>query len=126
MTTLIQPIVQDLDSVVFCKMLSKADRLVSPESHTAIQIFNHWRAYTQFPGTSFADNYFQCEIKIVECDFEQDFQLVANFPTYGNWLIDKSSKVQKVFLKCADETYLQVNRICLNSGKQIELKNFEF
>jgi len=123
---MIQAILQDLDAVVFCKMLSKEDRLVEPVSQNALTIFNHWRAYINFPGTSLVDEYFQGEIKIVQCDFDPVLQLDYTVQSYGNWVINRSGKAQRVFLTCFERSFLEVTRICLSSGKQVNMRNLEF
>lgn len=69
---LFTPIIQDETLATFTKMLDKNDRWVNPQSQTATEIWNYWRALLAFPGTIFQDEIWE-EVKIVQCQLNPDF-----------------------------------------------------
>lgn len=124
--------IQDSKDVTFCKMLNKQDRFVDPKIQNAKQIFNHFRAYIAFPKTNFLDkNVFLGEIKILECKFVKDFKPIkieeindkTNFEN-DLWLQFSENKKLKTFLKCANQTYLEINKIGLANGKNIDFSGY--
>lgn len=116
--------VQDESQVIECSKLSKDDRLVDPLIHTAREIFGHYQGCYVFPSTCIVDDYFGGEIKIMDCSpFAQD---TFGFAPHGNWLVGKINKQQIVLLKCANNSYLQVSKIKLSTGKNIDLSGFGF
>jgi methionyl-tRNA formyltransferase len=139
---------QDSELVSFCGKLSKDDRILKPEDKTAQEIFDQFRAYNIFPGTSFVDGYFEEEIKIIECSVPHKEEKNYLEPSYqkeivlssetnspnqplaltiiNNWLIAKENKQQKVFLICKDNSPLKVSKIKLSTGKQIDLSGYQF
>ncbi len=162
---------QDSNKVSFCSKLSKEDRLINPAEQTANEIYNQFRAFSVFPGTSFVDDYFGEEIKIIEARSNTVIQSEAKNPPanenglssqrevaaklkegvlltqttehqtfiknitpaheikptqYHNWLVTKQSKQQKVYLICKNKTLLEINKIKLSTGKQIDLSGYQF
>ena len=149
---------QDSNRITFCGKLSKEDRLINQAEQTANDIYDQFRAYSVFPGTSFLDEYFGEVIKIVEVikntvvlNLFQDPHIVENksssqreveavltegvsttqdannTPTqFHNWLVTKENKQQKVYLICKNETLLEIKKIKLSTGKQIDLSGYQF
>jgi methionyl-tRNA formyltransferase len=117
---------QNESNITFCGKLTKEDRIVSPSSQTASEIHNQFRAYNIFPGAAIMDEYFDGEIKIIECSLYEaifEFELNSN---YGNWLVTKDGKVQRVFLECKDNTFLEILKIKLATGKDLNLSGYQF
>ncbi len=126
------PAAQDESQVTFCQMLSKEDKIVDPKIQTAEEIFNQYRAFIRFPGTSFEDEYFQGEVKLLEVtDYlgaEQFLELTnlgTILATKNRWTQIKLQSQVQTFLQCL-EGYLEVGKVGLSSGKQIDLRGFEF
>lgn len=150
---------QDSSKVSFCGKLTKDDRIVNPTDQTAKQIFDQYKAFNSFPGTSFVDEYFAGEVKIVECflpianptDIQSEsknqstdnneassekylflrgetegFGVVLTTTKFHDWLDIKENKQQKVYLICKDNSLLEITRIKLSSGKQINLSGYQF
>jgi methionyl-tRNA formyltransferase len=117
---------QNESTITFCGKLTKEDRIVDPSNQTASEIFNQFRAYNTFPGTTFVDKYFDGEIKITECSLlGTKFEPELN-SNYGNWQVIKDSKVQRVFLRCKGNTFLEILRIKLATGKDLNLSGYQF
>jgi methionyl-tRNA formyltransferase len=118
--------------ITFCGKLAKEDRIIDPQNQTASEIYNQFRAYSTFPGTSFIDEYFGEEIKLVECnittvsktDLDKDLDVAK--ATLNNWLVTKSNKKQIVYLICKDQTLLEVTKIKLATGKDQTLSGYQF
>ena len=45
---------------------------------------------------------------------------------FQNWLVTKINKQQKVYLSCKDNTQLEISKIKLANGKQIDLSGYQF
>jgi methionyl-tRNA formyltransferase len=117
---------QNESNITFCGKLTKEDRIVDPSNQTASEIYNQFRAYNIFPGTSFVDEYFGGEIKIIECSlYEANFEFEQD-SNYGNWQVTKDGKAQRVFLRCKDNTFLEILRIKLATGKDLNLSGYQF
>ena len=117
-------LVQDESQVIECSKLSKDDRLVDPIIQSAREIFGHYQGCFVFPSTCIIDDYFAGEIKIMDCrPFAQD---TSGFQSHGNWLLGRVAKQQIAVLKCANNSYLQVSKIKLSTGKNIDLSGFGF
>jgi methionyl-tRNA formyltransferase len=124
---------QNLDQVSFCQILHKKDKFVNPKVQTAKQIFDHFRAFITFPKTVFVDNkVFLGEIKILECNLNEKFKsekiLKENLDKvlFENdyWIQIQHSKNIKSFLKCRNQTLLQIYKIGLETGKQVNLEGY--
>jgi methionyl-tRNA formyltransferase len=117
--------VQDNSKSVLCSKLDKEDKYVDLKTQTASQILNQFRAYIEFPFTVIPnDNYFRGDVKILDCSISQ-FQ-GEEFQDFGNWRASKNGKRQIVLLKCADNTWLEVSKIQLATGKQIDFSGYNF
>jgi methionyl-tRNA formyltransferase len=117
---------QDESKITFSGKLAKDDRIVNPNNQTASEIYNQFRAYNIFPGTSFVDEYFGGEIKIIECYLSEtkfEFELNSN---YVNWQVVKDGKAQRVFLECKGNTFLEIFKIKLATGKDLNLEGYQF
>lgn len=125
-----QPLVQNQSAVIFSKMLEKEDRIVYPKTQSAKFIFSHFRAYQVFPKTNFFDNYFECEIRLDECEYDtmSDFliECPSEYSRYDDWIVLKDDRGQCVFLCCAENTFLWVGKITLMNGKQINFEGYNF
>jgi methionyl-tRNA formyltransferase len=123
---------QDETKITFCGKLAKEDRIINPINQTALEIYNQFRAYSTFPGTSFVNEYFGEEIKLVECntttflkiDLDEDLDFAKT--TLNNWLVTKSNKTQIAYLICKDQTLLEVTKIKLATGKDQTLSGYQF
>jgi methionyl-tRNA formyltransferase len=122
---------QSLDEVSFCQILNKQDKLVNPAAQTAKQIFDHFRAFIAFPKTVFVDNrVFLGEVKILDCSLNKEFKfeniLKEDKVLFENnlWLQIQQNKTIKTFLKCQNQTLLQIYKIGLETGKQLKLEGY--
>jgi methionyl-tRNA formyltransferase len=118
---------QDETIAIFCKKVEKEEQLIDPKTLTATQIMAHQKAYIRFPGTVFEDKYFDCKIKVMDCnvlDFAQIQDLKIS--KYQNWNVVKINKQQVVYVECGDQTLLQVNKIKLNTGRLVDLSGYHF
>jgi methionyl-tRNA formyltransferase len=120
--------------VSLCSKLDKEDRLVDVLGKSAIQIYNQWRAFLVFPATCFVDSYFQGEVKVLEANLPEDvaegvdsgIDPILVGKKYQNWLVTKQNKQQKAYLICKDKTLLQVTKIQLETGRQIDFSGYQF
>ncbi len=111
-----------------CNKFDKEYKLINPKILQASDIFRHYRALIDFPGTSFADQYFGCEVKILECRVvKNDFKKEEfSIQKHDNWLVLKDSKKQLVLLECGNNSLLEVSKICLSTGKVIDFRGYQF
>jgi methionyl-tRNA formyltransferase len=124
-----KPFAQDHDQATFTKMLQKEDKLVNPKNQTALEIYNHYRAYIEFPKTVFYSEYFKQNIRIDNCYIlNNNSQILIEDCIYSDdqIFVQKLNKIQKVYLKCFDNSYLEVIEITLANGKKIILKGYQF
>jgi methionyl-tRNA formyltransferase len=123
---------QDYGQATKTNLISKGDRIVDVDSQSAKTIHNHFRAYAHFPGTWYVSEYFNQEVKLTgvkSCISVADFtSLVSKSRSLGEqdeWHVLSFVKEQRAFLKCKDG-YLEVERVCLASGKNIDFAGFVF
>ena len=124
---------QNEDQITICQMLQKDDKFVDSNILEANQIQNHYRAYLQFPGTSLMDKLFDGEIKLLAIgrtfDHEQlqnMLQDATNQQTNHEWTKFRINNQSVVVRRCGNNTYLEIFKIGLSNGKQLELKGFQF
>jgi methionyl-tRNA formyltransferase len=125
------PMRQDYSMATKTQMISKDHKFVAVKKQDAQVVYNHFRAYIEFPGTWIHDELFG-ECKIVKASGvvdEHQFHLLqedcAMFSHYGNWFIIGTKTSQKILYKCAED-YLEIETICLASGKTITLAGYNF
>ncbi len=119
---------QDINKATFSKILTKEDKIVDPDRQSASEIYNHFKAYIAFPGTTFHDKYFDQEIKIVDCGsvFEKLPDSAEVYFEKDSWMQIKAGKGLKTYLKCSMNTYLEICKITLVNGKQVDFKGYKF
>jgi methionyl-tRNA formyltransferase len=123
--------IQDETKATFCSKIDKYSSLVDHQELTAEQINNHFRAYIEYPFTFIQDTKFG-KIKILDCKIKEDLdeEVVAeNIMMIGNWLINKKgekNKKQKVYLRCANRSLLEVSKIQSDKGKNIDFQGYNF
>jgi methionyl-tRNA formyltransferase len=123
---------QDYAQFTKTRMIKKEDRLVDLKEMICKDVYNHFRAYIHYPGTWFESDYFKQEVKILSakgCINQADFsRLVAKSKSLGEqdeWYVLNIEKQQRVFIKCA-EGYIELEKICLSSGKNIDFAGYIF
>lgn len=123
---------QDYGQSTKTSLIRKEDRLINLKVHTAKQVYSHYRAYIHFPGTWYKSAYFNQEVKLISvkcCISQGEFShCVSKSKALGEqdeWYVLNHQKGQKVYLKCK-EGYVEVEKICLTSGKSIDFKGFVF
>jgi methionyl-tRNA formyltransferase len=123
---------QDYSQSTKTRLTTKEDRLVDTKKQNAKDIYNHFRAYIHFPGTWYNSGYFNQEVKLISVKDHisvADFTLlVAKSKSLGEqdeWRVLSLDKYQRAFLKCVDG-YLEVEKVCLASGKNIDFAGFVF
>jgi len=123
---------QNKENVTLCKMLEKKDSLIDANEMNAKQVYNHWKAYKMFPKTEVEDSKFgRIKLRklngwinineINELRIENGKEEVDN----NNWLQIKDKKKIRTFLKCHDNTFVEVEEIGLNGGKILKLSGIE-
>ena len=143
---------QDPTKATFCQLLAKEDALVCPNKQSAFSIYNHYRAFLEYPKTEFISKYFKQKIKIIKATkpvWDQEFAKISNSKTlslnlsmhtspirenltktYMNeWVqVRLAGKELKTFLICQGHTlsFLEVEEICLENGKKINFKGYDF
>ncbi|MEI6728102.1 MAG: formyltransferase family protein [bacterium] len=119
--------IQNEEEVVFCNKLAKEDAIINLTKNTAAQVINHWRAYLEYPGTVFVDNVrFKSLVKLAQISTETE--VLINQPLYddGIWVQTKKNKKLQSYIKCLNDSYVQVYKIRLEGGKEIDLAGFSF
>jgi len=121
------PEIQNESEVTFCGQLSKSDALINPTILTASQIFNHWRAYALFPGTSFVSSHFGT-VKIIQAQSPLTTIPPDSTTQFEDeqWLQIKHQKSVQTFVKCSNKTYLPISIIQLENGKKLHLQGYQF
>ena len=118
---------QNESVVVFCSKVAKENAMVDPKINTSSQIINHWRAYLEYPGTTFLDNLkFNSSIKLVEVSTDAEIPTGEVLYEDQYWLQTKENKTLKTYLKCFNNSYIQVFKITLESGKRLDLSGYSF
>lgn len=117
---------QDQSQITFTKMLTKEDRIIKPLELTAQQIRSHFKAYKQFPGTAFYDNYFKQMLKIVNLgEIKINIQSSEIIFETQNFIQTKTGTQKQVCLKTLNN-YLEIKEILLENGKKLQLNGYQF
>lgn len=123
---------QDYGQSTKTSLIHKEDRMVNLATHTAKQVYNHYRAYSYYPGTWYKSAYFNQEVKLIlvkgcisQGEFSHCVSKSKGLGEQDEWYVLNHLKGQKVYLKCK-EGYVEVEKICLVSGKSIDFKGFIF
>jgi methionyl-tRNA formyltransferase len=126
------PIRQNYLQVTFTKKIDKSNKIIVAHSLTSHEVFNHYRAYHQFPGTWMKSEYFQQDIKITSIisaidtyHFTRLVDQSTSLGHYKEWYQLKIESKNHTFLKCK-EGYVEVKSITLISGKSIEFSGYYF
>jgi methionyl-tRNA formyltransferase len=117
------PIVQNHEIATFTSMLSKQNALVSPLLQTAAEIFNHFKAYIEYPKTYFNSQYFEQKIRL-DVVAGVETEVIENTDRREWFRIN--NKCDYLLLSCKDNTWLKVESITLENGKQVILKGLQF
>ena len=114
---------KQIGTPTFVKKIAKEYKFVDHTSRTASEIYNHWRAYKTFPGTVVSTKQWG-DIKLSHIE-------IPSTIAQGTVLFEspeleqiKSSSTVSTYLMCADQSYLKLNQIILESGKKIDLKGY--
>jgi methionyl-tRNA formyltransferase len=123
---------QDYSQVTFTKKISKSEKNIDIHNLNYHEVFNHFRAFHEFPGTWIHSEYFHQEIKItciISAISTHDFTELVDKSTslghYEEWYQLKIESRNHTFLKCK-EGYVEVKSITLTSGKSIEFSGYNF
>jgi methionyl-tRNA formyltransferase len=122
---LMKPFKQDHFQATFTKIINKNDGIINLTTNNAQQIYNQFRAYVLFPGTKYFSQYYNQNIKITQCnsiniDFEYQLE------TFREFSLTKIHKKQVVLLNCANNTFLQISEVVLETGKKINFQGYSF
>ena len=118
---------QDQNTATFCKKIEKQEQLINLLELTANQIMAHQKAFVRFPGTVFEDEYFGDKIKVMDCKVLEPIEIEGvEITKHHNWKVGKTGKQQIAFIECKDHTFLQINKIKLNTGKLVDLSGYQF
>jgi len=123
------PKIQNPKDVTFCNQLNKEDSMVDAKNMSADQIYNHWKAYRIFPGTTLSTNLFG-KFKVNYCKLYNSNSFLQQVCFEDeNWLqikVDQNLNQKISLLKCANQSYLQVLEITLESGKRLKFEGYQF
>jgi methionyl-tRNA formyltransferase len=126
------PARQDHNQATFTKKINKDLKNIKTEKLSAKNVFDHYRAYLDFPGTWIKVKYFDDNCKIHKAngffDEEKFKKMRAKSSTFSHekdLYVLKIDKQQRVFLKCK-QGYLEIVKICTSKGKSINLSGFNF
>jgi methionyl-tRNA formyltransferase len=119
---LLKIIVQDQAMATFTPMLSKENSLVDPHQQTAEEIYNHYKAYIEYPKTYFYSKYFEQKVRL-DSVLGHETEEIENADG-KEWLrIDNRSDY--LLLSCKNNSWLKVESITLENGKQVILKGLQ-
>jgi methionyl-tRNA formyltransferase len=121
---------QDPNRATYCGRLTKEDALIDPNQMSAQEVFNHWRAYQEFPGTKLYDDYFGQLIKLTKLsDYltYTDLNSLAEEAVYQNhrWIQTKTANGLKTYLQNGSG-FVLVDQITLENGKTINFRGYRF
>jgi methionyl-tRNA formyltransferase len=126
------PMRQDYGMVTKTSLIKKTDKFIDHKTHSNIAVYNHFRAFHEFPGTWIESEYFGDAIKLVSVikpishhDFDKLQEKCSQLIHKNEWFVLDIDSKQRTFLRC-EEGYLEVQEICLSSGKQIQFSGFQF
>jgi methionyl-tRNA formyltransferase len=109
----------------YCSKISKQEQLIEPKKLEAREILARQKAYIHYPGTIFYSSYFGGMIKILDCCL-LDIEDIVDSKTHSEWKLCKLNKKQIVYVECKGNTKLQINKIQLENGKQLNLSGYQF
>lgn len=127
-----QPDIQDHNRATYTQILKKDDKIVDPSKMTALEIYNHYRAYINYPGTSFYDSYFGCSLRVLECFVPLDGNLnmlrieINPVSVFADWVRFNKDGQNLVCRICQNQTLLPVLKICLENGQKINFSGYQF
>ncbi len=127
----LKPIPQNHSMATFCSKQTKEDAIIKPSEMSSTQVFNHWRAFVEFPKTKFYSKYFRQLICLnVAVNTWSTLQPLkeANWKIVNEneeWLQLKGQKEVKTLLKCK-VGFVEVKKITLSNGKSIDFRGFCF
>jgi methionyl-tRNA formyltransferase len=126
------PLRQDYSQVTFTKKIDKSIKSIDVHNFTSHEIFNHFRAYSLFPGTWMKSEYFHQEIKITAIisaidihDFNELVEKSISLVHFKEWYQLKIDSKYRTFFKCKNG-YVEVKSITLASGKSVEFSGYKF
>jgi methionyl-tRNA formyltransferase len=115
---------QNPDEISFCKFLDKSQSLVNPFEMTNLEIFNHFRAYQNFPKTEMEDKFFfKDKVKLLDCKICENSNFENILFENQIWIQAKNDKKIQTYLK-AKSGFLEILKLGLSNGKQIKLQGF--
>ena len=131
---------QEETDVTFCKMLHKEDRNLNISELSAFEVYNHYRAYRNFPGTVFQTKHFKQEAKILEIDLDyldkqsQEYKMPIEELLQNSGILEPKTifseffkQKNQVFLICKDQTLLPIKSIqLLENNQKVVLSGYNF
>ena len=121
--------IQDHTQATFCGKQTKVEALIEPKNYSAKDLFNHWRAFIEFPKTKFYSTYFQQLVTLDWCTgyclelpklaTDSDKILYSD----SEWTQLKLNKQLRTFLHTASG-YLEVTKLVLENGKKLDFRGF--
>lgn len=107
----------------FTPMLSKENSLVDPQLQTAKEIYNHFKAYIEYPKTYFYSKYFEQKVRL---DVVSGLETEVKENADGKEWLRIDNKIDYLLLSCKNSSWLKVESITLENGKQVILKGLQF
>lgn len=121
--TIFSPIIQNEAMATFTPMLSKENSLVDPQLQTAKEIYNHFKAYIEYPKTYFYSKYFEQKVRL---DVVSGLETEVKENADGKEWLRIDNKIDYLLLSCKNSSWLKVESITLENGKQVILKGLQF
>jgi len=114
--------VQKETMATFTPMLNKENSLIDIKQKTAEDIYNHYKAYIEYPKTYFYSKYFGQKVRL---DFVSgvETKIIENL-SRKEWL-RLDNKSDYLLLNCKNNSWLKVETITLENGKKVVLKGLQ-
>ena len=113
---------QDTRKATYCKKISKEDWLVKFKTSSAFDIYNIFRAYSNWPGIY--SNYNWKKLNIEDCSYSKgwDFETDITEKLIPWWVIKINKKT--IWLVCSDKKLLILNQVKLEWKKSMDIISF--
>ncbi|NJL97181.1 hypothetical protein HC864_05255 [Candidatus Gracilibacteria bacterium] len=122
---------QDFEKATITSKINKDKKFLDPEKFDAHTIYNHYRAFIEFPGSWLKIKYFGGYIKIIQIlgvFDEEQFKNICKESISLNHIKDLfiiKNKTQRLFIKCK-HGYLELSKICTPEGKGLNISGYNF
>ncbi len=120
-------VIQDVNNVSLTSKITKELGLIDYKCVDANKLFNHYRAYYGWPKTIISSQTFAQKISLIEC-FGVVSEISPDIVIYedGEWVQTLENKKLLTYLKAGLGGFIQVLKIKLETGKEINFQGYKF